>query len=343
MLGEKALYEKLEEYYNILGVDENVDETKLKKAYRMAVKKYHPDETKNDKEAEEKFKELSEAVKVLSDENNRKLYSALKKIYGRSEKKENRSTFYREEIKEQVNRYVFQRRDGSKIEIVPYDKYSVEGEIIYQYRIIQYYRNMTIVDDVFGRINLEELLRNIEYCDFCVNSLLSRDNIYNSQMYYNGYIGHIEAAKKDGKTFFRITDKENIKNSDMSFYVGEIRNKKGTGISIEENDYDIWIEEIGKITVEGKLLTQYFIFSDILYISNIIYSEDIDFNRIKSNPKYSRAIVKKLISGERVKQKIKEGGYIGQCMYNAELDDYSVVFDKEIEKVINTKAKKGER
>ena len=38
MLGERELYEQLKEYYDILGIDENVDEIKLKKAYRFAAK-----------------------------------------------------------------------------------------------------------------------------------------------------------------------------------------------------------------------------------------------------------------------------------------------------------------
>ena len=62
MLGERELYEQLKEYYDILGIDENVDEIKLKKAYRFAAKKYHPDGNPNNKEAEEKFKKVSEFI-----------------------------------------------------------------------------------------------------------------------------------------------------------------------------------------------------------------------------------------------------------------------------------------
>jgi curved DNA-binding protein len=62
------------DYYEILGVDRNADQTAIKKAYRKLALKYHPDKTKGDKEAEEKFKQISEAYAVLSNEQKRKQY-----------------------------------------------------------------------------------------------------------------------------------------------------------------------------------------------------------------------------------------------------------------------------
>jgi DnaJ-class molecular chaperone len=55
------------DYYKILGVDKNASATDIKKAYRKLALKYHPDRNKGDKEAEEKFKKISEAYAVLSD------------------------------------------------------------------------------------------------------------------------------------------------------------------------------------------------------------------------------------------------------------------------------------
>ena len=55
------------DYYEVLGVDKNADDETLKKAYRALAKKYHPDMHPDDKEAEAKFKEASEAYAVLSD------------------------------------------------------------------------------------------------------------------------------------------------------------------------------------------------------------------------------------------------------------------------------------
>ena len=62
------------DYYEVLGVDRNASADDLKKAYRVLAKKYHPDMHPGDKEAEEKFKEASEAYSVLSDDNKRKQY-----------------------------------------------------------------------------------------------------------------------------------------------------------------------------------------------------------------------------------------------------------------------------
>jgi curved DNA-binding protein len=63
-----------EDYYQILGVKKGASKEEIKKAYRKLAMKYHPDHTKGDKTAEEKFKKISEAYAVLSDEKKRKEY-----------------------------------------------------------------------------------------------------------------------------------------------------------------------------------------------------------------------------------------------------------------------------
>lgn len=62
------------DYYAILGIDRKADEKAIKSAYRKLARKHHPDVNPNNKEAEEKFKQVSEAYEVLSDEKKRKLY-----------------------------------------------------------------------------------------------------------------------------------------------------------------------------------------------------------------------------------------------------------------------------
>ena len=63
------------DYYAILGVSRNASDDELKKAYRKLALKWHPDRNKNNKkEAEEKFKEISQAYEVLSDKEKRQVY-----------------------------------------------------------------------------------------------------------------------------------------------------------------------------------------------------------------------------------------------------------------------------
>lgn len=62
------------DYYEVLGIDRNASTEDIKKAYRRMAMKYHPDKNKDDPDAEEKFKEASEAYEVLTDPEKRKLY-----------------------------------------------------------------------------------------------------------------------------------------------------------------------------------------------------------------------------------------------------------------------------
>jgi len=62
------------DYYKVLGVGKTATQDEIKKAYRKLANKYHPDKTKGDKTAEEKFKDVNEANEILSDPVKRKKY-----------------------------------------------------------------------------------------------------------------------------------------------------------------------------------------------------------------------------------------------------------------------------
>jgi molecular chaperone DnaJ len=64
----------MSDYYKVLGVSKDASQDEIKKAYRKSALKHHPDKNAGDPNAEKKFKEISEAYEVLSDEKKRQIY-----------------------------------------------------------------------------------------------------------------------------------------------------------------------------------------------------------------------------------------------------------------------------
>lgn len=62
------------DYYEVLGIERDADAGAIKKAYRRLAMKYHPDRNSDDSQAEDKFKEATEAYEILSDEDKRAAY-----------------------------------------------------------------------------------------------------------------------------------------------------------------------------------------------------------------------------------------------------------------------------
>jgi molecular chaperone DnaJ len=70
------------DYYKTLGVAKTAKQADIKAAYRKLARKYHPDANKGNASAEEKFKEISEAYSVLSDDKRRKEYDEARSMFG---------------------------------------------------------------------------------------------------------------------------------------------------------------------------------------------------------------------------------------------------------------------
>ena len=66
------------DFYKVLGVDKSVTAADLKKAYRRLARQFHPDSNPGDAKAEARFKEISEAYSVLSDEEQRREYDQIR-------------------------------------------------------------------------------------------------------------------------------------------------------------------------------------------------------------------------------------------------------------------------
>ncbi len=78
-MAAKDLDEK--DYYAILGIDKKADAATIKKTYRALARELHPDKTKGDKKLEDRFKEVSEAYEILSDDKKRAEYDQAREMF----------------------------------------------------------------------------------------------------------------------------------------------------------------------------------------------------------------------------------------------------------------------
>ncbi len=115
----------VKDYYKILGVSKTATKEEIKKAYRGLARKYHPDLNPDNKNAEEKFKEVQEAHEVLSDEEKRKTYD----MFGSAEfRPGGRTTWKRADDTGQAYEYSYSAQDFSGFEDIFRDLFGSAGE-----------------------------------------------------------------------------------------------------------------------------------------------------------------------------------------------------------------------
>jgi DnaJ-class molecular chaperone len=91
-------------YYDILGVDKGAAEKDIKSAYRKLARKWHPDANpQNQKQAEEKFKDITEAYEVLGDSEKRKKYDVLGSDWQQAARQAEQQRTYRQAQQETIN------------------------------------------------------------------------------------------------------------------------------------------------------------------------------------------------------------------------------------------------
>src|SRR4026207_575063 len=94
------------DFYNTLGVQKTASDDDIKKAYRKLAMTYHPDRNNGSREAEEKFKEITEAYDVLRDPNKRSMYDR----YGEAGLRGGAGGFHHVDLAEALN--IFMRDLG---------------------------------------------------------------------------------------------------------------------------------------------------------------------------------------------------------------------------------------
>jgi len=163
----------MKNYYEILEVNETASQEVISRVYKMLAKKYHPDlNPENPKQAEEKFKEVSEAYEILSDEKKRKEYD------------EKLALYKQKQIETTNSQSIYNN----------YSNYTNNTNSTNTSGRVQYYENVGTT----GRVNSEEYINKIKE-----QYLKDRQKAYND--------AYVDAMKKMGyKVVYRKTFKEKL-------------------------------------------------------------------------------------------------------------------------------------
>jgi molecular chaperone DnaJ len=275
-------------YYAILGVDKNVDEDVLKKAYRKLSFQYHPDKNPDDKQAEEMFKGVSEAYSVLSDKNKRAQYDQRSR-YGNSYD-ESYEKYYggrgfdpftvfnsAEQIFEQMR-----KQEAMMRELAVVVNITVTMEDVYSNKPLQAsYKRRTLCDNCNGFGFDASDPERLYDCIYCNGSGLDRSG-QNKCHQCHGY-GQISDQKCKVCTGKRFAEKEeNITIADSANFLGRSQTlqKAGWGhYSLDQQNVGPLVVNIQFEKTEDIAVQNY----DIYRTLNVHYQDAIDGGFIQYN------------------------------------------------------------
>lgn len=103
----------MDNYYKVLGVEQNATAEEIKKVYRKLAKKYHPDTNFGNAQAEEMFKKITQAYEVLSDDKSREKYD--RELNGKTSNFENNTKTSRNKKTGNINEEIFNKFNGFNV------------------------------------------------------------------------------------------------------------------------------------------------------------------------------------------------------------------------------------
>lgn len=273
-------------YYSILGVEKNVDDETLKKAYRKLSFQYHPDKNPDDKKSEETFKQISEAYSILSDKTKRSQYDQRSR-YGNSydesyEKYYGGRGFNAHDIFNNAEQ-VFEKmrqQEAMMRELGVFLNVVVTMQNVYENSVLELKYSRRILCKGCNGFGFDasnpDRLYDCEYCDGSGKDRTGTKACHQCHGY--GQISDKACKTCNGKRF--MTQEENINITDSANFLGQSQTLQKAGAG----NYSLDQKNIGPliITIEFEKTEDLAIKNNDIYKTlNIHYEDAIHGNPIE--------------------------------------------------------------
>lgn len=237
----------MKNYYEILGVNENASKEDIKKAYRNLSKKYHPDVNPENREAEERFKEISEANSILGDPVKKSQYDTKRSIeesskYGNFSFDDWIKNFTDGEFKSGFGRSHFRKERSSG-----FNTRTIDTKHLDIYKIIEIKLKDLATDDpvdiIYTKIELDH------------NTAKTKEIQKTIRLKLNLRKKHIEISERNGEYFIRIRLKK-LGSEGLYERMNIITGRPEGFMIIGDLHIDIKIINENKIIIEDNNLIQ---------------------------------------------------------------------------------------